>query len=285
MSLRRRALFSLATSPAFEEILRRVPGGTDRAWESARRYVAGPRIEDALAVARSLAAAGLDASVDLFGERVTDDGAARAVAHGYRRLCARLDAEAPAGTWLSLDLSHLAFSASLLDEVASAVPTGRRLQIGAEEAATADRVLDLVVSAARRKLPVEATVQANLRRSDADAERLAGEGVPIRLVKGAYVEDDGVALPWGQVTDEHYADLAIRLARGGADVALATHDAALRSWLLRRMPSARCELLLGVSPEQAGALRRSGHDVRIYVPYGPDWLRYFMRLRAEAQGA
>jgi proline dehydrogenase len=24
--------------------------------------------------------------------------------------------------------------------------------------------------------------------------------------------------------------------------------------------------------------------VRIYVPYGADWLRYFMRRRAEAQG-
>jgi proline dehydrogenase len=25
--------------------------------------------------------------------------------------------------------------------------------------------------------------------------------------------------------------------------------------------------------------------VRVYVPYGPDWFRYFMRRRAESQGA
>jgi len=25
--------------------------------------------------------------------------------------------------------------------------------------------------------------------------------------------------------------------------------------------------------------------VRVYVPFGPDWFRYFMRRRAEAQGA
>src|SRR5436189_257858 len=78
---------------------------------------------------------------------------------------------------------------------------GRRLQIGAEEAAVTDRVIELVVAAARAGRPVEATLQANLRRSPGDAERLAAAGVPVRLVKGAYVEDGGQALVWGAETD------------------------------------------------------------------------------------
>ena len=163
------------------------------------------------------------------------------------------------------------------------MPPGRRLQIGAEDAVHADRVLDLVLDAARRGRPVEATLQANLRRSIADADRLADAGVPVRLVKGAYVERD--AHPWGPATDNAYAALALRLAAAGTDVALATHDAPLRRRLLADIPDARCELLLGVRPDDAVALAAAGRAVRVYVAFGPDWFRYFMRRRAESLGA
>jgi proline dehydrogenase len=98
-------------------------------------------------------------------------------------------------------------------------------------------------------------------------------------VKGAYVERD--AHPWGAETDRAYAELAHRLADAGVDVALATHDERLHDVL----PHARAELLLGVRPELARRLAAQGRDVRIYVPYGSGWFRYFMRRRAEAQGA
>ena len=68
-------------------------------------------------------------------------------------------------------------------------------------------------------------------------------------------------------------------------LALATHDAALRDTLLAALPGARCELLLGVRPADALALAAAGRDVRVYVPFGEQWFRYFMRRRAEAQGA
>ncbi len=202
-----------------------------------------------------------------------------------RGCCARLAAANDATTWLSLDLSHIACDAAALDRILAAVPPGRRLQIGAEEAATADRVQELGIAAARRGLPVELTLQANLRRSVADAERLAAAGVSIRLVKGAYVERPAAAHPWGPATDNAYIALAHRLAADGVDVALATHDARLRTQLLRDLPHARCELLFGVLPHDATALAAAGHPVRVYVPFGPDWFRYLMRRRAESLGA
>jgi len=277
----RSVLVRLATSPTFERAVRATPSGEARAWRSARRYVAGRDAADAVAVARRLAAAGLHASVDLFGEHASADETA-AVVRDYRALCERLAADAPAGTWVSLDPSHVAFDAASLHEIAAAVPPGRRLQLGAEEASVTDRVLDLVLGAARAGLPVEATLQANLRRSPGDADRLADAGVPVRLVKGAYVERARDALPWGPETDAAYAALARRLHDAGVDVALATHDRALRDAL----PAvARCELLLGVRPDDATVLAAAGRDVRIYVPYGAAWFRYFMRRRAESQGA
>jgi proline dehydrogenase len=263
--LRRRLLFGLATSRTFERLAPK-----QRAWRSARRYVAGETLEDALATARRLNDAGLHSSVDLFGER-TAAADAPAVAAAYEQLCARL----PQGAWVSLDLSHIAFDGALLDQIAAALPAGARLQVGAEEAARTDRVLELITA---RGAPLEATLQANLRRSPGDADRLALAGMSVRLVKGAYVEPQ--AHPWGEATARAYAKLARQLDRAGVDVALATHD----ERLLDVLPHARCELLLGVRPQLARRLAAQGRDVRIYVPYGRDWFRYFMRRRAEAQG-
>ena len=281
---RRRVLFRLATSDRFDRAVRRWPALRARATASARRYVAGEEAGDALAVARRLAEAGMAASIDLFGQRLTGGGGAvAAVVRDYEALAARVAAEAPAETWLSVDLSHVAFDDAALERIAAAVPEGARLQVGAEELAVTGRVQAAVRRAAARGLPVEATLQANLRRSAGDAEALAAAGVPVRLVKGAYVETGADALPWGPPADAAYVGLAHRLTAAGADVALATHDGALLDRLLPDFPQARVEHLLGIHPARVAALAAAGRSVRIYVPYGPDWLRYFMRLRAEAQ--
>jgi proline dehydrogenase len=124
-----------------------------------------------------------------------------------------------------------------------------------------------------------------LKRSAQDADRLAAAGVPVRLVKGAYPEPPDVAHPWGPETDAAFVALAHRLRAAGVDVALATHDRRLRTELLAEIPDARCETLLGIDPAATGVLAAAGRDVRVYVAFGPDWFRYFMRRRAESQGA
>lgn len=283
MAVRRRILFFLATNPACERAILGSSRLRARAWRSARRYVAGWTAADALAVARTLAAEGLRASIDQFGEHVRSAEEAGRVATEYRALAAGLDA-APAGTWLSLDLSHVAFDGGHLRTIARAVPDGVRLQVGAEEEATTDTVQQAVMAAVADGLPVTATLQANLRRSPDDAARLAQAGVPIRLVKGAYLEAPSIAYPYGPETDEAYLRLAEILARNGAEVFLATHDDALREQALRMLPDATCELLMGIHRDRARELARAGHTVRIYVPFGENWLRYFLRRRAESQG-
>jgi proline dehydrogenase len=287
--LRRRALFHLATSAAFERAVLAVPAARAHAWRSARRYVAGEHVQDAVGVARRLDADGIGASIDLFGEGVTDPGLAARVADAYVQLAGALSATPP-GTWLSIDLSHIAFDAAHLRRIAAAIPRGRLLQVGAEEPEVTDRVLDAVIGTVYDGLPVAATLQANLRRSPGDAARLAAAHVPVRLVKGAYVTPPADAHPFGPETDGAYAALARQLAAGygdggrGARLALATHDDALREPLLADLPDAGCELLLGVHPERARELAARGRSVRVYVPFGSDWLRYLLRRRAESRG-
>ncbi len=288
MAIDRAVLFRLATSIRFERTVRAVPRGRDLAWRAASRYVAGTTAGDAARVARELHARGVASSIDQFGELTDDPAVARRVAGDYVRLAGEL----PADAWLSVDLSHLgldvdpAACAGHLAAIADAVPDGRRVQVGAEDHARADAVNACVLDVAGRGLSgrLGATVQANLHRTPGDLERLVAAGVHLRLVKGAYVEPPDRALPYGEPTDIAYLRLAHRLAAAGVPFALATHDAVLREALLTALGPVPVEQLLGVRPEALAELTARGVPVRVYVPFGDNWFRYWMRRLAESRG-
>lgn len=291
MGVDRTVLFALATNDTFERLVTRVPGGRSAAWRRASRFVAGRSRSDALATVTRLIAEGHGVSVDLFGERVRDPEYADRVVEEYIELAAALPAP-PADVWLSVDLSHLALdvgTSAVIERLAAVVetlPPGRRIQVGAEEAARTDRVLACVLAVAERGLGdrLGATVQANLVRSPADADALADAGVHVRLVKGAYVESSGVHR-YGEPTDVAFLRLGFQLAERGATWSMATHDPRLREALLLAHSSTPVEQLLGVRPESLAELRARGVPTRVYVPYGNDWFRYWLRRVAESRGA
>jgi proline dehydrogenase len=288
--LSRRLLFRLATSEGWERTVRSIPGGGAAAFQLASRYVAGTGRQDALDCAWQLAGRDISASIDFFGESVEDPIAADRVSADYVDLAAALTS-APEGTFLSIDLSHLALDRDRagvrrrLESIAAALPSAARIQIGAEDAYRAGPILDIVLAAARSGVPLVATTQANLKRAPGDAAKYADAGVPIRLVKGAYVEKPDIAIPWGEPTDNAFVGLARDLHSAGAELILATHDPALLSRLLPALPGVGVEFLLGVRLADADELVSHGIPVRVYVPYGPDWFRYAMRRFAEARGA
>jgi proline dehydrogenase len=291
MGLARTGLFALATSDRFERAVRSVPGGENAAWRAASRYVAGRSAGDALTVAERLLAQGHGVSIDLFGERVHDPGVADRVVSEYAELAAVLPSS-PADVWLSVDLSHLALTAdpaaavTRLARIAETLPAGRRIQIGAEQAGETDTILRCVREVAERGLAgrIGATLQANLPRSTADLEALADAAVHVRLVKGAYVERAG-ALPYGEPTDIAFLELGFRLAERGVPWSAATHDGRLREALLHADPSLTIEQLLGVRRDVLDRLADRSVSTRVYVPYGADWFRYWMRRVAESRGA
>ena len=287
----RAILFKLATSERLEQLVKGVPGGEANAYRAASRYVAGTTRDDALRVTADQLAKGNSVSLDLFGELSRDPADAARVVDEYLEL-ARLIPEPPADVWLSVDLSHLALDvdpagcADLLAKLVEALPDGRRVQVGAEDTGRTDKVLRCVLDVAGRGLAgrLGATVQANLLRSPDDADALTAAGVQVRLVKGAYVEPSG-AHPYGEPTDVAYLQLAHRLAAGGAQWSMATHDGRLREAILLALGPVPVEQLLGVRPETLTDLTARGIPTRVYVPYGPDWFRYWLRRVAESRGA
>jgi proline dehydrogenase len=99
------------------------------------------------------------------------------------------------------------------------------------------------------------------------------------------VEPREVAYPFGEQTDVAFLRLARQLHAGGVRLAIGTHDPVLREALLGGLDAIGVEMLLGVRPGDGHELLRRGHRVRIYVPFGPDWFRYWLRRLGEARGA
>jgi proline dehydrogenase len=292
VSADRAILFRLATSTRLESAARAAPLGERLAWRAASRYVAGTTAAAAAAAVQELRDRGVGSSIDQFGELVQDTATAGRVAASYLGLADQVN-EMPADTWLSIDLSHLGLDvdpqgcADHLAAIAARLSAGRRVQVGAEDDSRADAVLACIETVAGRGLAdrLGATAQANFRRTPRDLERLVAAGVYIRLVKGAYVEPGDRALAYGEPTDVAYLHLAHRLAGTRVPFALATHDGVLREALLAALGPRPVEQLLGVRPATVDELVDRGIPVRVYVPFGDDWFRYWMRRLAESRGA
>jgi proline dehydrogenase len=131
-------------------------------------------------------------------------------------------------------------------------------------------------------------IQAMLRRSERDIEHLIAMHARVRLCKGAYLESPAVAFTEKAEVDRNYVNLMERLLQRGNYPGLATHDESIithaREFVRRHgIPNQRYEfqMLYGVRRDLQERLRRAGHNVRVYIPFGTQWYPYLMRRLAE----
>lgn len=259
----------------------------------ARRFVAGETASEAIAVGRALGARGIRATFDLLGENVHDEGSARRSAAACQELLRQIPPEVERNISIKLSMMGLGVDPALAFELArDVVRTAAKLdgfvRIDMEGSSRTQATLD-VFHALRRELDnVGIVLQAALRRTEADVREAIARGDRVRLCKGAYKEP--AALAWTDPNDirERYRALARQLLRDGNHPAIATHDEALIGDALsfareNGIAPARFELqmLYGLRRSRWDELVRDGHRLRIYVPYGTQWLPYFYRRLRE----
>ncbi len=290
---------SKATFAAFagSTILRTLASryGLRRPDSFARRFVAGERIEDAIAVARAIERDGLLVSLDFLGERVTTRDAATTATRAYQDLATAV-AEAGVSRNLSLKLTQLGLDidrATGIDNVRRIVDTAAAVdcfvRIDMESSAYTDETLDIfetLWSLGGRNIGI--VIQAYLRRSREYVERMNALGARVRLVKGAYREPTDVAFQQKSEVDARFLELTQLLLGEGVYPAIATHDEALieatrRFASDRHVPIDRFEfqMLYGVRRDLQKSLAAQGHPFRVYVPFGREWFPYFMRRLGE----
>jgi proline dehydrogenase len=264
--------------------------------EIVKRFVAGERLDEAVAVARSLAADGLAVSLDHLGEDTTDQTQATATAKAYLALLERLGQEGlGAGADVSVKLSAVG---QMLDE-AMALDNARRIceaakgvdatvTLDMEDHTTTDSTLG-ILRELRADFPwVGAVLQAYLRRTEGDCRELSHAGSRVRLCKGAYREPESVAYQSRREVDLSYVRCLKVLMAGGGYPMVATHDprlveiaGALAARNERTAETFEYQMLYGVRPDEQRRLARDGATVRVYVPYGDEWYGYLMRRLAE----
>ena len=264
-----------------------------------RRFVAGTTADAAFAVVEQLQAARLLSAVTYLGENVRTDAEAWRAADVYLGLLdeiKRRDLHCVPSlklTHLGLDRSEALCRENLERVLERAQVSSKLCWIDMESSAYTDLTLALYRSLKPRFPGAACVIQAYLRRSADDVGRLVGLGATIRLCKGAYREPPRLAFPSKREVDENYARLmdlllAPEAIAAGAYPAFATHDERLIARAARRarelgIPPEKFEIqmLYGIRHDLHAPIRDQGLRLRILVPFGEEWYRYFVRRLAE----
>ena len=261
----------------------------------ASRFVAGTSVADALAACEQVNSQGMAVSLDSLGESVNSEQEARHSAALYHEL---LDAIAQRGlnanvslklTQMGLDISSTLAEEIMAELVAHAAQLGSFIRIDMEGSAYTETTVALTERLhARFPTHVGTVLQAYLYRTEADTERLLGQGIRIRLCKGAYKEGPEIAFPKKADVDANYVKLMKRMIPSGVFCGIATHDEAIVDEALRFVreqgiasSAFEFQMLYGVRRDLQKSLVSHGFGVRVYVPFGTAWYPYFMRRLAE----
>lgn len=263
----------------------------------ASRYVAGPSLEDGLETIRALAAEGAMATLDVLGESVTHPEQTRATTAEYVRA---LDALAASKLPSNVSVKPTAIGLSI--DPALAIENGRTIcgraaahgifvRLDMEDSSTTEATLQLALELRKEFEGVGVVVQACLRRTLSDCDRLVRAHLSVRVCKGIYVEPRAIAYREHGVIVDNYAAVVEKLLAGGCRVGIATHDEACVQRALATIDRMKLapdayefQMLLGVDPLLRKILVGAGHRLRVYVPYGADWYAYSIRRLKENPG-
>jgi len=284
---------ALAASRGLKHLASRY--GMRRPSSFARRFIAGETVDEAIATARTIEAAGFMQTLDMLGESVVTMSEADAATRAYLALIDQIVA-AGIGRNISLKLTQLGLTvdrATCVDNLRRILDSATTheffVRVDMENSRFTQVTIEIFETMWQQGYRNAGIVlQSYLPRSLADAVRLNQLGARVRLVKGAYNEPKGVAYQDKGDVDAAFLEILKLLLVGGNYPAIATHDpamiAAARAFASQRDISAdryEFQMLYGVRRDLQARLRNEGYRLRVYVPFGREWFPYFMRRLGE----
>jgi proline dehydrogenase len=265
---------------------------------ASRRFLPGEQLEDALRVATELWAQRIPTVLTCLGESVTTPDAAAAASLHYVEVLRRVKT-AGLPTDISVKLSHLGLAfgieaclENLIPIAAEAKRDGRTLWLDIEDSTTTDATLTTFEALREGFNDIGIALQANLRRTPADLERLLPLDPLVRLVKGAYRESAGNAHTTRRDVNAAFLEIAGELlswsAAGRVQPVFATHDLELLEEIANLATALgagphgyEVHMLYGIRTADLKRLAQEGTRVRVLVSYGPDWAAWYLRRLAE----
>ncbi|MFJ7590011.1 proline dehydrogenase family protein [Streptomyces sp. NPDC097617] len=262
------------------------------------RFIPGETVDQVIPIVEELTRAGLEVTLDVVGEDITEVEQSHAARDAYLQLIERL-AELGLGEKAEMSVKLSMFGQALEDGhelalanvrpvVEAAAAIGTTVTLDAEDHTTLDSMF-AIHEELRRDFPqTGCVIQAYLFRTEADARRLAAAGSRVRIVKGAYKEPAEVAYQDKAEIDKAYVRILKTLMDGEGYPMIGSHDPrliAIGQELARKagrkLDEYEFQMLYGIRSEEHLRLAAEGHRMRVYTAYGTDWYGYFMRRLAE----
>ena len=272
----RSVILAAARSPRVARLVATAPISRD----VVRRFVAGPRTEDALATTRALVDDGLRVTLDYLGEDTLNAEQAEHTRDEYLALLARLSAAGLThAAEVSVKLSALGqvFDEKLAEENARAIAAaadaaGTTVTLDMEDHTTTDSTLEML-GRLRADFPsMGAVLQAYLRRTEGDCRELARAGQRVRLCKGAYSEPEAVAFSSKLDVDKSYVRCTNILMSGPGYPMLATHDPRLiaigedrAKWFNKGADDFEFQMLFGARPAEQRRLAERPQNLAFFA--------------------
>lgn len=262
----------------------------------AKRYIAGVTVEDAIKTIKNLNSNNIMATIDILGEHTKIKEDSVAIANEYMGILDIIKREGlnsnvsikPTHFGVAID-KELAFE-NIKNVIKKAKEINNFVRIDMEDSPYTDVTLELYTSL-NKEFPefVGTVLQAYMRRTVKDVDRLGAEKhINIRLCKGVYNEPRKIAYKDRYIINQSYTYNLEELFKKNAYVGIATHDEKIvfeafkliRKYGLKK-EDYEFQMLLGVDEELRHIILNEGHRLRIYVPYGKEWLAYCRRRIGE----
>ena len=272
----------------------------------AKRFIAGVDFDSAIPVISQLINDGYDITIDYLGEiSKTEEDCDKAlkqyvdIIEYYELIKYPLDISIKP-TQLGLLLSKDKCYIRLNEIVQRAYLHGMTVRLDMEDSTVTQDTIDLALKLRTQFPNIGIALQSNLYRTDKDLTEMMEKGVSVRLVKGAYKEHITKAYKRKDLLHDTFLKQALRLISDRwrsyyhykndttPTPSLGTHDEQLLDDILGYLNRFNIEktdliieMLYGIRRDLSSSLQKQGYCVRLYVPFGEDWLPYTLRRLRE----
>jgi len=272
----------------------------------AKRFIAGHDFDSAIPVISKLIWDGYDITIDYLGElSKTEEDCQKAeqqyidIIEYYGSISTPIDISIKP-TQLGLLLDKVDCEVRLTDLVARAYEYGITIRLDMEDSSVTQDTIDLCLRLHKEHPNIGIALQSNLYRTSKDLNYLLEKNVSIRLVKGAYKEHINISYQRNDLIYDQFLKQALMLISDRCRSyyylkndttpvpSIGTHDEDLINDILSYLPRIKIEktdlfieMLYGIRRDLSSSLQKEGYCVRLYVPFGTEWLPYTMRRLRE----
>ena len=275
----------------------------------AKRFIAGYDFDSAKPVIEKLLSEGYQVSIDYLGElsKTKDD-----CLDAFIQYCDIIDyytstpwkqdhlelSIKPSQLGLRFDKAYCYDLMSKLAHKANVFCMNIRLDM--EDKSLIQDTIDLCLHLHKKNKNVGLAIQTNMFRTKNDIVNLMSKNISLRLVKGAYKEDIISAYQKQEQIKKLFIQNAFTILSDRCRTyyymkdtnkvvpAIGTHDEEIIDEITKNMGAFNItkedcdfEFLYGIRRDLSQRMKDEGYRVRLYVPFGTEWLPYTLRRLKE----